>query len=58
LTAGMQNLAWGIGYFLGPAIGGVAAAYSFGAMYMFCVIASVIGGALTLLQRLSNAQRS
>jgi len=54
----MQNLAWGIGYFLGPAIGGVAAAYSFGAMYMFCVIASVIGGALTLLQRLSNAQRS
>jgi len=55
LTAGMQNLAWGIGYFLGPAIGGVAAAYSFGALYMFCVVASVIGGALTLLQRLSNA---
>ncbi len=55
LVAGMQNLAWGIGYFLGPAIGGVAAVYSSDAVYMLCVIASVIGGTLTLLQRLSHA---
>ena len=42
LIAGMQNIAWGIGYFLGPIIGGVAAAYSFSAAYMLCIIVSVI----------------
>lgn len=54
LIAGMQNLTWGIGYFLGPAIGGVLAAlYSFSAVYVWCIIASLIGGALTLWQRVS-----
>jgi MFS family permease len=55
LTAGMQNLTWGIGYFLGPAIGGVLAAfYSFSAVYVWCIVASVVGGVLTLLQRVSR----
>ena len=49
LIAGMQNIAWGIGYFLGPIIGGVVAAYSFSAAYMLCIIVSVIGVASTLL---------
>ncbi len=55
LIAGMQNLTWGIGYFLGPTIGGVlAASYSFSAVYVWCIIASVVGGALTLWQRVSR----
>ncbi len=55
LIAGMQNLTWGIGYFLGPAIGGVLAAlYSFSAVYVWCIVASVVGGVLTLLQRVSR----
>lgn len=56
LIAGTQNIAWGIGYFLGPTIGGVAAAYSFSAAYMLCVVASLIGGASTLLYDLGDKQ--
>jgi len=56
LIAGTQNIAWGIGYFLGPTIGGVAAAYSFSAAYMLCIIASLIGGASTLLYDLGDKQ--
>ena len=51
LVAGIQNIAWGIGYFLGPAIGGIAATSSFSATYMLCIIASIVGGALALVSR-------
>lgn len=51
LVSGLQNIAWGMGYFLGPMIGGVVAVYSVGAPYAFCVITSVFGGILTLAYR-------
>jgi len=48
LLSGLQNIAWGVGYFLGPMIGGVLALYSVGAPYVFCVMAAVFGGVSTL----------
>ncbi|MGD8505582.1 MAG: MFS transporter [Candidatus Bathyarchaeota archaeon] len=51
LVAGIQNIAWGIGYFIGPAVGGIAATSSFSATYMLCIIASIIGGTLTLISQ-------
>jgi len=49
LVSGVQNIAWGVGYFVGPMVGGIAATYSVNAPYMFCAIASVVGGVLTSL---------
>jgi len=49
LVSGVQNIAWGVGYFVGPMVGGMVATYSVGAPYMFCAIASVAGGVLTSL---------
>jgi len=49
LVSGVQNIAWGVGYFVGPMVGGIVATYSVGAPYMFCAIASVLGGVLTSL---------
>ncbi len=51
LIAGIQNLTWGFGYFLGPTIGGVAATYSFSAVYMLCIVVSLLGAASTLLYK-------
>ncbi len=51
LVAGLQSIAWGVGYFLGPMIGGIVAVYFVGAPYIFCVIASAFGGVLTLAYR-------
>jgi MFS family permease len=47
--SGLQSIAWGIGYFFGPMIGGMIAVYSLGAPYIFCTLMSVFGGFLTLL---------
>jgi len=49
LVSGVQNIAWGVGYFVGPMVGGIVATYSVGAPYVFCAIASVLGGVLTSL---------
>lgn len=51
LVSGLQNIAWGMGYFLGPMIGGLVAVYSVSAPYAFCVITSVFGGVLALAYR-------
>ena len=48
LASGFQNIAWGVGYFVGPMVGGIVATYSISAPYLFCVIASGVGGFLTL----------
>ncbi len=48
LTSGFQNIAWGIGYFVGPALGGIVVGYHIGAPYLLCVIVSILGVALTL----------
>jgi MFS family permease len=48
LVSGLQNIAWGMGYFLGPVIGGVLALYSVDAPYVFCIIAATFGGVSTL----------
>jgi MFS family permease len=48
LVSGFQNIAWGVGYFVGPMVGGIVATYSVGAPYIFCAIAAVVGGVLTL----------
>jgi MFS family permease len=49
LVSGFQNIAWGVGYFVGPMVGGIVATYSVNAPYMFCAIAAVVGGVLTSL---------
>lgn len=49
LVSGFQNIAWGAGYFVGPMVGGIVAAYSVSAPYIFCVIVAVVGGVLTSL---------
>lgn len=49
LIAGFQNIAWGVGFFLGPMLGGVAAIYSVSAPYILCIIASAIGCTLLLI---------
>jgi len=48
LISGFQNIAWGIGYFVGPALGGIVVSYHIGAPYLLCMIISMLGGALTL----------
>jgi len=48
LISGFQNVAWGIGYFVGPALGGIVVSYYIGAPYLLCVIISMLGGTLTL----------
>jgi len=48
LISGFQNIAWGIGYFTGPALGGIVVNYYIGAPYLLCMIVSMLGGALTL----------
>jgi len=48
LISGFQNIAWGIGYFVGPALGGIVVNYHIGAPYLLCVTISMFGGALTL----------
>jgi len=47
--SGLQSIAWGIGYFFGPMIGGVLADYSLGAPYLFCTLISILGGLITLV---------
>ena len=49
MVSGVQNIAWGVGYFVGPMVGGIVVTYSVGAPYIFCVIASVVGGIVTSL---------
>lgn len=49
LVVGFQNIAWGVGYFLGPMLGGLTTIHSVSAPYMLCIVASVIGGALSLV---------
>jgi len=49
LVSGVQNIAWGVGYFVGPMVGGLVATYSVSAPYIFCAIAAVVGGVLTSL---------
>jgi len=51
LVSGFQNIAWGAGYFVGPMVGGIVAIYSVGAPYIFCAIAAVVGGVLTLYMK-------
>lgn len=51
LVSGFQNIAWGIGYFVGPALGGIMVSYHIGAPYLLCMITSMVGGALTLYGR-------
>jgi len=48
LVSGFQNIAWGIGYFVGPALGGIVVSYYIGAPYLLCVIVSMLGVVLTL----------
>lgn len=49
LIAGFQNIAWGIGFFLGPLLGGAVAIYSDTAPYILCIITSAIGCILSLI---------
>ena len=51
LVSGFQNIAWGAGYFVGPMVGGIVVTYSVSAPYMFCAIAAVVGGVLTLYMK-------
>ncbi|RLI45162.1 hypothetical protein DRO69_05865 [Candidatus Bathyarchaeota archaeon] len=56
LVSGFQNIAWGIGYFAGPALGGIVVNYYIGAPYLLSVIISMLGGALTLYEsRIRNS---
>lgn len=48
LVSGFQNIAWGIGHFVGPTLGGIVVSYHIGAPYLLCMIISMFGGALTL----------
>lgn len=54
LVSGVQNIAWGVGYFVGPMVGGIVATYSVSAPYIFCAIAAVVGGVLTSLYTKSD----
>ncbi len=49
LVSGVQNIAWGAGYFVGPMVGGIVATYSVSAPYLFCAIAAAVGGLLASL---------
>jgi MFS family permease len=49
LIIGFYSTVWGIGFFLGPLLGGVAAIYSVSAPYMLSTIASAMGGILALI---------
>ncbi|UCH69764.1 MAG: MFS transporter [Candidatus Bathyarchaeota archaeon] len=49
LTVGFYSTVWGIGFFLGPVLGGAAAIYSVGAPYILSTIASAMGGILALI---------
>ncbi|UCE43459.1 MAG: MFS transporter [Candidatus Bathyarchaeota archaeon] len=49
LIAGFQNIAWGVGFFLGPMLGGIATIHSVSTPYVLCVVASAIGCALSLI---------
>ena len=49
LIIGFYSTVWGIGFFLGPLLGGVAAIYSVSAPYMVSTIASAMGGILALI---------
>lgn len=49
LIVGFYSTIWGIGFFLGPLLGGVAAIYSVSAPYMLSTIASAMGGILALI---------
>lgn len=51
LVSGFQNIAWGIGYFVGPALGGIVVGYNVGAPYLLCMGISMLGVALTLYGR-------
>jgi len=48
LVSGFQNIAWGIGYFVGPALGGIVVSYYIAAPYLLCVMVSMLGVVLTL----------
>ncbi len=49
LIVGFYSTVWGIGFFLGPLLGGAAAIYSDSAPYMLSTIASAMGGILALI---------
>lgn len=49
LIIGFYNTVWGIGFFLGPLLGGAVAIYSVSAPYILSTIASAIGGILALI---------
>jgi len=49
LTVGFYSTVWGIGFFLGPLLGGAAAIYSVSAPYMLSMITSAVGGILALI---------
>ncbi len=49
LIVGFYSTVWGIGFFLGPLLGGAAAIYSVNAPYMLSVITSAMGGFLALI---------
>lgn len=48
LIAGFQNIAWGVGFFLGPMLGGIVTIYSVSAPYILGIIVSIIGLILTI----------
>jgi len=49
LLAGFQNIVWGVGFFLGPLLGGIATVHSVSTPYILCIIASAIGCTLSLI---------
>jgi len=49
LIVGFYSTIWGVGFFLGPLLGGVVAIYSVSAPYMLSTIASAMGGILALI---------
>jgi MFS family permease len=49
-VAGLLNIAWGVGYFVGPFVGGIISTYTFSAPYLFCIIMAVIGTTLAISQ--------
>lgn len=49
LIIGFYSTVWGIGFFLGPLLGGAVAIYSVSAPYILSTIASAIGGILALI---------
>ncbi len=54
VISGFQNIAWGVGYFLGPMLGGVAAIYSVSGPYILCIVASAMGCTLSLVHTQSR----